>query len=90
MDGLTLNTVPAFVQPARLGGMARQKAEGDRYFVRLGKEAKRKLDFLTVAADDDSTEAYAGRLLTDAIEREWAHFDAKKAVAAASKPPKKQ
>lgn len=54
--------------------MARQKAEGERYFVRLTKDEKRILDFLAVNAGATSSEAYGGRLLAKLLHAEWASF----------------
>jgi hypothetical protein len=63
--------------------MPRKKVEGDRYFVRLTKEQKRRLDHLSVEAGALSTEEYGGRLLAKAIDRLWEKFDPKQAA-----PPK--
>jgi predicted DNA-binding protein len=60
-----------------------KKAESDRYFMRLDKEHKRRLDHLAVDAGFGSTEAYAGHLVTEAIDRLWSHFDPKKPAAPA-------
>ena len=58
-------------------GMAKAKAEGERYFVRLTAEQKRKLDFLAVDAGAGSTEAFGGKLLAEAVDRLWEKFDPK-------------
>jgi predicted DNA-binding protein len=58
--------------------MARQKAEGKRYFVRLSDEHKRRLDFLAVDRGAESTEAFGGKLLAEAIDHLWQNFDPKK------------
>jgi len=65
--------------------MARQKAEGERYFVRLSAEQKRRLDFLAVDAGATSTEAFGGKLLAEVIDRLWEKFDPKKTEA--KRPP---
>ncbi len=71
--------------PAKLPDMAKQKAEGERYFVRLDKETKRRLDFLAVDAGAASTEAFGGKLLAEAVNRLWASFDPKRAKPRASR-----
>lgn len=70
--------MPLSFAAGKLPPMARQKAEGDRYFVRLDKETKRMLDFLAVDAGAASTEAFGGKLLTDAVQKAWAAFDPKR------------
>lgn len=71
---------------ATLPVMARQKAEGDRYFVRLTKDEKRILDFLAVNAGASSSEAYGGRLLGELLLQRWASFKPELPGAKPAKP----
>lgn len=52
-------------------------AETKRYWIRLTPEAKKRLDFLAVEHDADSTEAYAGELLSAEVNKLWLRFDPK-------------
>lgn len=57
--------------------MARKRLEGERYFFRLSKEQKRRLDHMAVDAGENSTEAFGGKMLGDLIDRLWESYDPK-------------
>lgn len=61
--------------PAIVSVMPEAKAELKRVFMKITGETKRRLDHLAVDAGVDSTEEYAGRLVTEVVERLWRNFD---------------
>ncbi len=58
--------------------MATQTAKLNRVFVKITSETKRRLVHLSVEAGSKSLEEFAGKLLSEAVEKGWATFDPKK------------
>ncbi len=58
--------------------MAEAKPKFNRMFVKITDETKRRLVHLSVDAEASSLEEFAGRLLTEVVDRRWATFDPKR------------
>lgn len=58
--------------------------------MKISPETKRRLDHLAVDAGVDSTEEYAGRLMTEMVDRLWRSFDPFKGSPPRAKPKPKR
>lgn len=89
MNGLTdfRFTIPE--SSAIVSVMPEVNAQLKRVFVKIMPETKRRLDHLAVEAGVDSTEVYAGRLVTEAVDRLWQNFDPFKGAPPKPRPKPK-